>query len=268
MWLSLIVFTGSALASPRAPSLEELDAAINGFNEGAHFPLPVVQEGDLQRLLSGEAVRILERSSTPGRPSRAVGLLLSDVPRDQVWVSCQDPHFAQNEQVSEAILASSQPHRNTWFGLLDLPSPFADRAWVVDVVNNYKLAQDSENHAWEHYWELNPEGKTMATEAVASGRIPDVDDKRLDQAIFTPTNHGAWLLVELPGGYSLFGYHSSTELAGNLPTNLVIQFVHAQLGSMLDEIVERGRNQAPAHYDSDHQEDVHGGNGETIQRFQ
>ena len=111
-------------------------------------------------------------------------------------------------------------------------------------------------------------GPEVAAEAVTAGRIPGVDGKRLDHAIFTPTNHGAWLLLEMPGGYSLFGYHSSTELAGNLPTNLVIQFVHAQLGSMLTEIVERGRTEAVLHYGSDHEADVKGGGGQVIDRFQ
>jgi hypothetical protein len=268
MLTPLIVFGSTALANPRPPNLEELSTGLQGFNEGAHFPLPALDETDLQTLLDGEVVRVMERSGTPGRPSRAVGLILSEVPRDQVWVSCQDPHYSQSEQVSEAVLASPAPHIVTWFGLLDLPGPFLDRVWVVDVVDNHELARKTENHAWEHYWDVNPDAETLAAEAVAEGRVPGVDSAFLGRAIFTPTNSGAWLIVDLPGGYSLFGYHSSTELAGSLPTNLVIQFVHAQLGSMLEEIVERGRSQAPSHYNASHGPDVRGGDGAAISRFE
>ena len=74
-------------------------------------------------------------------------------------------------------------------------------------------------------------------------------------------------MMDLPGGYSLLGYHSSTELAGNLPTGLVMQFVHAQLGDMLKGIVERGRDEVPSHYVSEHSDDVLGGNGEPVSRF-
>jgi len=267
MWTPLIVFGSTALASPRPPSLEELSTGLQSFNEAAYFPLPELEESDLQTLLDGKVVRVMERSATPGRPSRAVGLILSEVPRDQVWVSCQDPHYAQNEQVSEAVLSSSAPHMVTWFGLLDLPGPFLDRFWVVDVVDNHELAQKTENHAWEHYWHINPDGKTLAAEAVAEGRVPGLDSEFLGRSIHTPTNSGAWLIMDLPGGHSLFGYHSSTELAGNLPTNLVIQFVHAQLGSMLEEIVERGRNEVPLHYNTSHGPDVRGGDGAAISRF-
>ena len=73
--------------------------------------------------------------------------------------------------------------------------------------------------------------------------------------------------MELTGGYSLFGYHSSTELAGSLPTNLVMQFVHAQLESMLGDIVERGRVEARAHYGAHHVADVSGGDGKVIPRW-
>ena len=70
--------------------------------------------------------------------------------------------------------------------------------------------------------------------------------------------------MDLPGGYSLFGYHTSTELAGKLPTNLVLQFVHAQLGSMLGDLVERARTEVPDHYQSNHSHDVIGGDGHPV----
>jgi hypothetical protein len=114
---------------------------------------------------------------------------------------------------------------------------------------------------------VHPGGAGLAQQAAEQGRIPGVDGVSLERAIFTPTNQGAWLVMELPGGYSLFGYHSSTELAGSLPTNLVMQFVHAQLESMLGDIVERGRVEATTHYTASHVADVSGGDGRVIPRW-
>ena len=267
MFLVSIVFGSLALAEPRLPTAVELEEALRDFNEGARFPLPELNSQQQKVLLDGEVLRVLERATSPEESSRALALLLSDVPRDQVWVSCQDPHFAQNSSVAEAVLHSTDDHRHTWFGLLDLPSPFADRVWVVDVVNNHTLAEQTDSRAWEHSWELNPQAQELALEAVMSGRVPGVELRQLQSAIFTPTNQGAWLILDLPGGYSLFGYHSATELAGNLPTNLVLQFVHAQLGGMLRDIVARGRTEVPGHYDADHVEDVRGGDGLPVPRY-
>ena len=150
MWLSTIVSMSLALAEPRPPTRGEISGAIEEYNAGAHFVLPVLGPEDLDKLLEGQVVRILERSTEPGRPSRAVGLLLSDVPRNQVWVSCQDPHYAQNSNVAEAVLDSPEDQHHIWFGLLKLPSPFSDRAWVVRVVNNLPLSESSHGRAWEH----------------------------------------------------------------------------------------------------------------------
>jgi hypothetical protein len=246
MWWTLVI--SGSLAHAEVPSAEALQEVIASLREG-------------------EVVRVLERSATPGTPSRALGLLLSDVPRDQVWISCQDPHFIQNSKVVETVLSRSSEHEATWFGLLALPSPFADRVWVVDVVNNHSLAMSSDNRAWEHSWEVHPEGEGLARQTAEQGNIPGVDKAMLDHAIFTPTNQGAWLLMEISGSHSLFGYHSSTELAGNLPTNLVMQFVHAQLESMLGDIVERGRVEVQTHYNASHGADVAGGDGRVIPRW-
>lgn len=268
MWSFYIAFNGLVLAESRPPTGDELVAAVDEFNRTARFPLPSLDEDGQQTLLAGDVWRLLERSTIPGEASRAVGLVLTDVPRNQVWVSCQDLHFAQNEKVAEAMLHSSNVHEHTWFGLLDLPAPFSDRYWVVDVLNNDAMAVDSGNRAWEHSWELNARGEEWALEAAGQGLVPQVTQEQVQEAVYTPKNQGAWLIMDLPGGYSLFGYHTSTELAGKLPTNLVLQFVHAQLGSMLGDLVERARTVVPDHYGSNHVDPVIGGDGEAVPRWE
>ena len=97
MWGFYIAFNGLVLAESRPPTGDELVAAVDEFNRTARFPLPSLDE-DGQQTLCGDVLRLLERSTIPGEASRAVGLVLTDVPRNQVWVSCQDLHFAQNEK--------------------------------------------------------------------------------------------------------------------------------------------------------------------------
>ncbi len=113
----------AALAGPPVP---ELAAKLDQFNAHAEYPLPRLSARQLTDLANGEVVRILERPA--GGDVRAIGLLVVE------WRMTSGPDSG----------------KATWYGHIDLPSPFKDRHWVVSVWNNHALHRATNGVAWEH----------------------------------------------------------------------------------------------------------------------
>lgn len=258
---------GALLGLPAAAaSPAELRAAIGAFNAAAEFPLPTLTDKHLQQLIAGEVVRIIDQPADPNAPRRATGLLVSAAPRDAVWVACQDQHFPQSSEVRELRLRFTPPDRAVWYGLVDLPRPFADRHWVVESWNNHALARATGGRAWEHPWRERLEQLPAARDQVLAGKVKGVDVAAFDGAVATPANSGAWVAVALPDGTSLFGYHATTVIGGNVPEALMLRYVHATLEGTLRTIEARAREVIPGHYAAAHAP-VIGGDGEGVPAF-
>jgi len=250
-------------APAQAATDAELAAALAEYNRHSHFKLPTLSAKDRGRLLSGEVVKIIDASPDGSGSRRAVGLIVTDVSRDAMWVSCQDLHFVQNSSVHELRMSLSPPDKAAWYGLIDLPRPFSDRHWVVDVWNNHRLAEATEGRAWEHPWSLQAGGVAKAKALVEAGKVPDTTLSMWEDAIETPTNLGAWVAVQLPDGGSVFAYHAATRVAGNIPENLMLQYVKSTLDSTLRAIEKRARQTIPGHYKAGHAAVV-GGDGKPV----
>lgn len=238
-----------------------IQEALAEFGAGARFPLPPLGDRRVHQLLRGEVVRMRDVPEDPERPQRVIGLRIADLPRDQVWVGYRDPHFVLDEEVAERRLGPPGP-RERWYGFLDLPWPFADRQWVVEVEDNVALAEATGNRAWERTWTLAADGPRAVAAAVADGGVPGVTPDMAARAIYTPVNHGAWLAISLPGGRCLLGYHVTSVVGGGIPDRLVADFALARLRSVLGGIVARG-HRAPGHYGAGHAP-VLGGDGRAI----
>lgn len=264
--------TGIALCSLATASSAEaatdaqVHAAIVEFNQGAHYTIPVLSASQRKRLLAGEVVKVVDEAPDGSGSRRATGFLISDRSRDAMWVSCQDLHFVQSSSVHERQLTSPDPSKKRWYGLVDLPRPFTDRHYVVDVWNNHALAARTEGRAWEHPWELVPGEITSARALVAAGKVPETTLDMWETAIETPTNLGAWVAIALPDGSSIFAYHAATRVGGNIPEGMMLQYVKATLESTLRSIEERARTVIPSHYSAGHPPVV-GGDGKGVAPF-
>lgn len=252
---------GAAAGAPDPDLAARVEAALAEFAARARFPLPPLGARRVGQLVRGEVVRIRDVPEDPERPQRVIGLRIADLPRDQVWVGYRDPHFVLDEEVAERRLGPPGPAER-WYGFLDLPWPFADRQWVVDVEDNVALAEASGNRAWERSWTLAADGPRAVAAAVADGGVSGVTPEMAARAIYTPVNHGAWLAISLPGGRSLLGYHVTSVVGGGIPDRLVADFALARLRSVLGGIVARA-HRAPGHYGAGHAP-VLGGDGRTI----
>ena len=255
----------SWLSSPaHAATDAEVVASLAEFNRHAHFKIPVLSAKERSRLLAGDVVKVIDEAPDGSGSRRAVGFILTDASRDAMWASCQDIHFIQNSSVHELRLSLSPPDKALWYGLIDLPRPFSDRHWVVDVWNNHSLAAATEDRAWEHPWSLHAGGVAKAKAKVEAGKVPNTTLKMWEDAIETPTNLGAWVAIELPDGGSLFVYHAATRVAGNVPEGLMLQFVRSTLDATLKSIEARAKTKVPSHYKAGHSHTVIGGDGQPL----
>jgi hypothetical protein len=267
----LVAAVGPASAAPPAPlgpgGAPLLAEGIAAFNAAAEFPLPRLSAADSAKLLSGEVVRLFDQpGGDPEGPRRASGLLIVNQPRDVVWVAVMDPHYVQSEQATEVRVAFEPPDRSRWYGIIDLPRPFADRHWIVDVRNNHALAKSTGNRAWEHPWRLRAEGPAELPALFGEGKLRGIPGEALQEAIYTPVNHGAWLVVALDKDHTLLGYHATSVVGGAIPESLIARFVHASLGDMLTGAAARAAGPVRGHYTASHKQ-VIGGDGSAVRHF-
>ncbi len=251
----------TALAAP--PTDAQLVDALEGFNAHAVFPLPTLDAQQRAELLSGEVLKLLLPQGDD--TLRVVGLMYSEEPRDRIWLACQDPHFASPGAATE-LRMTVDGDRGVWYGILDLPRPFSDRHWVVDVWNNHALAAATDGDSWEHPWQLREDGAHLALPWIEQGAVEGIDAEDFAQAIYTPVNHGAWLFIALPGGGSLAGYHATSVVGGNIPDRLVAEFVRRGLDDLLRRLERISSETVATHYTAAH-EDLPGGDGQTLPRY-
>lgn len=265
--LFLLLLAAPAAAdelSPVRPSegseVAPLQAALTGFNAHARFPLPALSGAELTKLAAGKLVRIREIPEDPEAPQRIVGLKVSDQPAAGLWLASRDSHYTAVDEVVEVRLTPAGQWPAVWYQHLDLPRPFNDRHWVVDVTDTHSLARAT--GAWEHAWVLSENGPTIGADAVAAGRIPGIDSERIEDAIYTPTNHGAWVVIPLAGGRSILGYHVTSVIGGAVPDKIVADYSLFMLGKLFKGVVAR-TPEVIAHYDAAH-EPIEGGDGVPI----
>lgn len=257
---------GLLVAAVVSPALTRADdepaarvrGALLAFNAHARFALPALSDAQVGRLLEGKVVKIREVTDSDA-PQRAIGLIRTDVPKEHLWLSARDVHFTAVDELIEVQLTPDGEWPAVWYQLLDMPRPFSDRHWVVDVTDTHTLAAATEGRAWEHGWVLRSGGPALAVEAVIGGRVPGVDAERIEDAIYTPVNHGAWLVIDLGDGTTVLGYHVTSVIGGRIPDKLVADYTLLTLGKLLKGVVERAP-EVVAHYAEGHAP-IEGGDG-------
>ncbi len=251
------------LASGPAAAVEaaEVVAELKAFNANSRYDLPLLRAEELDALIGGQTVRRLENAKDE-RPARALALVLTTVPREDVWWSCQDPHFSAGPEMIDMLLDRQGPDRETWYGLLDAPVPLADRQWVVDIWNEHGVAQASAGRHWEHGWRLRADGPALIATALASGAATKLPPERAESAVWLEASEGAWVALSLSDGTTLFGYHSVASLGGAVPDWIVGRVAYAGLDKMMRRIIDRAAARA-GHYTAGHAP-VYDGAGQAI----
>ncbi len=261
MWIGVWV---AMAAGGGDVGVSEVRAALRTYDGSAVHKAPKLSDAQLQALVDGACVRVLKPNDDPDGPSAATGMILSSVPRGDLWVAAQDPHTVVDPDLTEFVVDQVGPDEAVWYGYWDLPRPVKDRQWVVRSYNNHALAKATDNVAWEHVWELVPDGLDMVRPMVSSGRSNGVDLAQVDGAIFTPVNKGSWFMVAI-GDRTLLGYQATSVVGGAVPDWLVARLAMARLESVLRGVEERAKGWVGEHYTSTHA-GVYGGDGQHIPR--
>ena len=205
-----------------AAALAALWATVAGpVGQLARLPPPAPPEAVFSEAAAGRVGRM----SLPGKGVGAWGLL--PVPRELAWLAMTDDRLADDvESLTEVRLRGAWTQPKLIYQRLDLPWPFADRHWVLDVANTTVLAQQT--GVWERAW-------TQDGDALAAVR-EKTDVALFDAAETLPHNRGNWLLVPVDSGHTLAIYQVWTDLGGSIPPAAVEAWVRASLSDLYADL--------------------------------
>ncbi len=240
-----------SLALPTVAS-DTIQSNLKAFNQSAHFPLPTLSAAQIATLQQGEVVTILDGSAGADAPRRAVGLMLSEVSKRDLWLACQDPHAVLQSSTKELKTQVNADHSAHWYGFFDLPWPFSDRHWMVKSWNVEGVASASANKHWEHPWDLIPDGATQIRPFIEAGKLPGVTIDLVDDAVYTPVSKGAWVVMEIQSDVRLVAYHATTVVGGSIPEDAAVRYTVTTLSDMLKGMEKRANEWVPTHYVSGH----------------
>lgn len=217
-------------------------AVLPALQASGRLPAPPLGAAELERVAVGEVVklRLAHPDGDVGAVDRGVGVAWVPVSADALWLAILDDlHNDLVSGLTELHLRGTTPARKVLYQHLDLPLPFQDRHWVLEIRSNAELFASS--GAWERSWVLDARG--VASLAEVPGGAPA-------GALWTPVNEGGWLLVPVDGG-TLVTYQVRTDIGGSVPQELVLRYALATLDELIRNTSRIGAGMA-AHYQAGH----------------
>ena len=249
-----------------APSTSEISAALKLFNSHADATVPVPTASQLNDLVAGKVVKLLDQAHGEDKPRRALAFYYTPLPKELVWIASQDPHFVVQESTTE-LLMSDNMDQLRWYGHIDLPWPLSNRHWVVDVWNNHDLAQKTNDACWEHPWKKVENGLDEVIPLIKKNALPSISMDDIEEAIYTPYNQGATATISFTkdnkNDGTLIIYHATTVIGGDIPESLILQLTYAGLDKFLKDLEKRASEKVAGHYTSGHKI-IYGGAGKPL----
>lgn len=166
-----------------------------------------------------------------GEERVAGGVAIFRTSREAAWLGITDDH------PTEPVAGLTEiPLRGAWasdkllYQHLDLPWPFEDRHWAIDIRNNTSLAERS--GVWERSWRLEASALEQARSHMPASLF--------DVSLLTPVNEGSWLLIPLDATSTLVFYQTRVKLGGMVPDGAV----HTWAMATLDEVFAKYQQNA------------------------
>ena len=274
-WLNTmgLGLAGLATVGPRVARAAELTDAdlmrvLGMWKKNAALPVPMLTQKERATLLSG---KIMKRWLGPrgGAPVGAMVMVISDYSQAEVWLGSAEGHHIKGDSVESKHIVYNLPKTGNemfyWYGYLRFPTPFTNRHFVLRTKVNKRLADATGGACWERNWKLQSDGIATVRPLVEAGKIPDLTVAQFDKAIYLPANLGGWLALQLPNGQTLFGYHASSSLGGDIPDKLVNRYVMLTLDDIVGEVLQ-GAAMMRTHYVPGH-EPIQSGSGVAVPHF-
>jgi len=229
------LLASSSLARAEPATLSEV---ISTYRAHATVPFPELTPGQLERLEAGKVVKL--RTPPQDRvPVGAMGLVLSEQSRPDLWLGSLDPDQSYPDDFLSHDLPVVGAELQRWYGFIELPAPFADRHFAVRTTINTELAAATDGKMWERHWVLDREAHAEMRVKVEAGEVKGLDLELFDKAIYLPANRGSWIFLDLPDGRVLFGYQTASALGGEIPDRLVTRYLFWGLDEIVDGVLER-----------------------------
>ncbi len=243
--LALVLGTFPANAEPL--SAPQLDAHVTSLSRlmqmrrGAALP-PLTQRHFID-LSEGKGV-LVEGSRGSDGLVRATYFRVVDVAAWRLWLALSDSdhHEEFMPYIRESAVIESGGGTKLAYQYMALPAGAKPRHWVIRSWDNAELWKASGRTLWETYWTLEPGADELVDAFVDEGFVEHVDTDDLDAALYTVTNEGFWLLVELSGDRTLVAYQAVSDIGGKVPTWLVNEIGPAGLKKLVSVIEVRGRS--------------------------
>lgn len=234
--MSLVIALIASLTAQAATSAQ-LKSALDTFNQEAHFPLPTLEGGQLADLSEGRLIKFRQYTS-PEAPQRAVGMQVVPMSRDRLWAAARD-ESTEYEGIVFWRVPDAPASRERWYEHIDVPRPFSDRHFVIDVWDNHALAKNTEGLAWEHPWEIASAGLDKAEQAVSSGAVKGVTPGMFHRSVEVEINNGAWVALSLGPEETLFVFHAQSVVGGAIPDRLLTDFAMMKMGKVFRDVIAR-----------------------------
>lgn len=230
MWLGWL-----ALAVAAPPDRATLSAAWEAWRPAldtrARYAFRF-DDAEWEELAAGRVARRRERLDGT---DRVLGVVWVNAGLDTTWLAIHDPHGTTIEDMVHEELPGSTVGRRYLYQRIGLPWPLAARQWVIEVVDNYPLAETTGGRFWERSW-------TLSDRRGATNEAPN--------AVWLPVNEGGWFLAEAAGG-TLLGYHVRTSVGGIVPEEAALRWSFSTIEGLLTRIAER-TTWVRGHYVGDH----------------
>lgn len=222
----------------------EWESALPTLTEHSKGHVPTLTPEDVARLRSGKTIG--RRLARDGEVDGALGVAFMPLSTEAVWVGGLDDRHAQLAAgLTEVWLPGSNHERKILYQHLDVPAPFSDRHWVVQIRSNAPLYAASEGRIWERYWDLDPRPLSELMLELPEGAVELEPD-----TLTTPVNRGRWTIVRVPDGVFVL-YEVHTDIGGPVPEELMVRFAMLSLDEFMGTLEEVGSG-ASEHYAGDH----------------
>ena len=258
--LPLIPSAALAQVSP-----DQIIQALTTFNTHADIALPLPNPAQQKTLSRGGIFKTIQTLDSGNY--RVVGMIVAEIPRNQLWIANQHPRYGSYDSLIETMLAADND-RQVWYGFADFPSPFADRHWVVDNWNNHVLAEKTDNRQWEHLWRQHANGVEPARGSAEQGKLEGLDQATFDAAIVIPATLGGVAMLDLGNGWTLMASHSVFDLGGAIPERLLAEYFRQSMDRYFRLQLNRAREQVPVDYRAGGNAVMPGGDGKPLPHFE
>ena len=243
--LALVLGTLGASAEPlSAPQLDAHVASLSKLlqmRRAAH--LPSLSHRNYIDLAEGKGVLVEGARGADGLV-RATYFRVVDVAAWRLWLALSDSdhHEEFMPYIRESAVLEQGGGTKLAYQYMALPAGTKPRHWVIRSWDNSELWKASGETLWETYWSLEPGAEDLAAAYLEEGFLEHVELSDLDEALYTATNEGYWLLVELSGDRTLVAYQAVSDIGGKVPTWLVNEIGPAGLKKLVSVIEARGRS--------------------------